>query len=1098
MDTDRNLLFGVLALHLDLIDSEQFARACTAWSARKDESLGEILVEQGFLTHGDRADVERLLQRKVQRHGGDVRASLAEAVGAGVAASLACVADAEVQRSLCALSRLDDALPVSTLDYVPERGHRYTRTRLHAKGGIGQVWLTHDAALGRNIALKELRPERAGHEAARARFLDEARITGQLEHPGIVPVYELEQGEDGQPFYTMRFVKGRTLSDAVKAYHERRRAGKVSSLDLRELLTAFLTVCQVVAYAHSRKVLHRDLKGPNVVLGSYGEVIVLDWGLAKVMGRADAAEVVGSLLPVDLSESGSHGETMEGQALGTMGYMAPEQAEGRLREIGKATDVYGLGAILYEILTGAPSFTGPDFGEFLRWLREEEPLPPSGVVVGTPRVLEAICRKAMAKKPAERYQSAADLARDVERWLADEPTSVYREGPGQRLGRWARRHKPLVASTAVLLAAAVVGLSAGTVLLDRANGQLAKQSQLADENFQAARQTVATYLTNVSENQLLKEPRLQPLRKELLTLALKYYEKFIDQSAHDPSVRKELADAHICAGNIYRETYTGPDEKVGTKRGKELQARGVALYEELVREKPGDRELRAGLAKSLAAMAVGCWVDGDHRAALDSSSRAIELGEQLRSEEPNKVEFSRALGESYSGRALIKRDTDDREGQAADIRRAVEIFQEMLRIAPDDEATLGSLATAYRRANRLDFLLEGVRIARQLGKSGKPNDGNALGNAAGVYAFDLGQPGKAEPLLRESVELWREEMRQSPESIGAILNFATFADNLGETLFLQGKTQSASRALKETISGMEELKRRNFSQGNGDNPAWFRYILGCVEYETGYLTGGLDRCQSAMRGEEELLDQNKARGEENPGFVANSLTIGEMIARFRFLAGRLSREGRLAQQHQILAERKALHQRQPKVGQFEREVGASAGVLAEVLLETGRADEALAVVEDVLPTLEKLVHIDKGDGSQPSQLDSRNYLIRRVWAELLARKGEALARTGKAADAGKTVRPAVEITEDLSKQEPCYLYDLARHLTLASSLPGSAGVSNPADRAIKALGDFVASGFDNPYKLRTDPRLEPLRKREEFQKLVRDLEIKVKETKEPK
>ena len=192
-------------------------------------------------------------------------------------------------------------MPVSTLDYVPERGHRYTRTRLHAKGGIGQVWLTHDAALGRNIALKELRPERAGHEAARARFLDEARITGQLEHPGIVPVYELEQGEDGQPFYTMRFVKGRTLSDAVKAYHERRRAGKVSALDLRELLTAFLTVCQVVAYAHSRKVLHRDLKGSNVVLGSYGEVIVLDWGLAKVMGRADAAEVVGSLLPVDLS-----------------------------------------------------------------------------------------------------------------------------------------------------------------------------------------------------------------------------------------------------------------------------------------------------------------------------------------------------------------------------------------------------------------------------------------------------------------------------------------------------------------------------------------------------------------------------------------------------------------------------------------------------------------------------------------------------------------------------------------------------------------------------------------------------------------------------
>jgi hypothetical protein len=247
-------------------------------------------------------------------------------------------------------------------------------------------------------------------------------------------------------------------------------------------------------------------------------------------------------------------------------------------------------------------------------------------------------------------------------------------------------------------------------------------------------------------------------------------------------------------------------------------------------------------------------------------------------------------------------------------------------------------------------------------------------------------------------------MRQSPESNGAILDFVTYASNLGLTHFLQGKTQLAIRDLKETISNMEELKRRNSSQGLQDDPPRSRYILGCLECETGDLTGGLDRCDSALRGEEELLARNKVQGKENPPMMAHRLTIRESIARFRVLAGRLSRVEWLAQQRQILAERMALHEREPKVIQYEREVGASAAVLAGLLLETGRGDEALSVVDDVLPALEKLVHDDKPDSSQSSQIDSRNYFIRRVLAELLARKAEALTKTGKATDAVKAIR----------------------------------------------------------------------------------------------
>src|SRR5262249_24470943 len=172
--------------------------------------------------------------------------------------------------------------------YAPEGRARSPPARRHATGGIGRVWLARDASLGRDVALKELRPERAGQPAVWARFLREAQVTGQLEHPGIVPIYELgRRPQDNQPFYTMRFVRGRTLAEAVATYHQRRARGEAGPLELRDLLVAFVGVCNAVAYAHSRKVLHRDLKPANVVLGDYGEVMVLDWGLAKVAGHPD-------------------------------------------------------------------------------------------------------------------------------------------------------------------------------------------------------------------------------------------------------------------------------------------------------------------------------------------------------------------------------------------------------------------------------------------------------------------------------------------------------------------------------------------------------------------------------------------------------------------------------------------------------------------------------------------------------------------------------------------------------------------------------------------------------------------------------------------
>jgi PAS domain S-box-containing protein len=292
-------------------------------------------------------------------------------------------------------------------------GKRYAFTRIHAAGGIGRIWLARDHHLDRDVAIKELLPDNAGHDKTVARFLREARLTGQLEHPGIVPVYELAS-RSGTPFYAMRFVRGRTLSEAAHSYHVNRIEGRENPLEFIGLLAAFAAVCNAVAYAHSRGVLHRDLKGDNVILGDFGEVIVLDWGLAKVMGQPDDLEAnqlqTAPYGPLD------SGLTLQGEVVGTPAYMAPEQAAGRLNEIDQRTDIFGLGAIFYEILTSQPPFVGTDTLAVLKMAVQGSPALPHELWSDVPNALEEICLKAMARDPGERYASAADLAQEVQRW----------------------------------------------------------------------------------------------------------------------------------------------------------------------------------------------------------------------------------------------------------------------------------------------------------------------------------------------------------------------------------------------------------------------------------------------------------------------------------------------------------------------------------------------------------------------------------------------------------------------------------------------------------------------------------------------------------
>jgi len=301
-------------------------------------------------------------------------------------------------------------------------GAHFRLLRPHAQGGLGRVGVALDEQLQREVALKEIREEFADDPRNRARFVQEAEVTARLEHPGIVPVYALGHHLDGRPFYVMRFVRGDSLQEDICRFHDAHPPGRISDdsrLGLRRLLERFLSVCQTIAYSHSCGVLHRDLKPANILLGPYGETLVVDWGLAKVVGRGPVGDDLAAELTLQ-PPSGEGSLTQAGSAMGTPAFMSPEQATGSV-QLGPVTDVYGLGATLYALLTGVPPCGGGTVAAVLERVRTGDFPPPRSLRSDLSLELERICRKALALRPADRYATVTALASDLESCLAFDP-----------------------------------------------------------------------------------------------------------------------------------------------------------------------------------------------------------------------------------------------------------------------------------------------------------------------------------------------------------------------------------------------------------------------------------------------------------------------------------------------------------------------------------------------------------------------------------------------------------------------------------------------------------------------------------------------------
>ncbi|MEO1615265.1 MAG: serine/threonine-protein kinase [Planctomycetota bacterium] len=723
--------------------------------------------------------------------------------------------------------------------------------RKHAEGGLGVVHVARDVTLGRDVALKRVRSQHQGRESSQWRFMLEAQVTGGLEHPGIVPVYSLESLDDGTQQYAMRFIHGTSLRDAIDQLHghetqRRQRESEASfsgssakrddslgveapcepSPTMRALLGRFVDVCQAIGYANARGVLHRDIKPDNVMLGRFGETLVVDWGLAKVTGKGemplviqadgsqfascvenrdgprlgDESRMTDPVVPasvetrdvpdseqgldetVDAPREGSTGAesmdrtvetgptpdpkprafnardvspTVEGSIIGTPAFMSPEQARGDGKAMSPASDVYSLGATLYHLITGRPPHTGRSVS-ILESVQVGEFVPPRIVDPRIEKPLAAICEKAMAQDPPDRYESATELAADVERYLADEPVTAHRDSILTQAFRAARRHRAwTISGMAALLLVSVTASSAALIVnhfraeneriaLDNrriadANAEIAAEKtalassetearqqeaaarQVAERQKRVALRTMTSTLFEIEEK--LKDiPGNNPIRRRMLTTILTGLKKVeMDVAADQPDLRDTIARHRsltlrelvllamrtgefgsapiVATPNLTDESESeavAEDDADGrTAFDRYCMSRAstaLAISERVHKDRPNNAMALRDLSISVELMAKVHDRAYRHDEAVQFAQRSVELAEQLLEIDPKSEKYVVDLNQALIASALYARRAGDSVSSQRSLQRSIDVLENFVKQNDETDQVLRQLA----------------------------------------------------------------------------------------------------------------------------------------------------------------------------------------------------------------------------------------------------------------------------------------------------------------------------------------------------------------------------------------------------------------------